>query len=818
MDDSAAAIAIGLVAALPQCVQAAKDCYHLRNCYEDAAEFITSIHDESMVVAASLSQLKSLLQTDAQPRPELHETFDQALTACRVIYACLDEEVHQLADKPDSDARHVFREAAFKDILRQVQPIQSTLNFLIHCFQMESMVELKQMVQTNSPSTEQIARECNKLRELYPQITVPPSIFSQEANPQGLLDAQSILRSASFEFDAEIANSKAYQTAMDQAAQHAERKESPAEVSQDDSVLDIPDQTRDSQGRLSETVSLNIPSLNEEENHVKQDEEPPMEHAELLDSLEQNMLPFMPPSLSSPKSVTRFPTSNRNSAEPTIVDMKEASPPAIIEAPSDSTSNIQPGPVSSVPEVEDEDEKPPPLPPRRPKPPHDAPKETTDSSNPSIREDTSSMLSTPSRLSKASTAPSESPVEDTRDSSVLGRHKTLKTMALQHSTSIDLFESLSFDNKDLIHVASLEDVEMHDTWRTLINEEKTFIGRITSFRKTFYGPVTQKWPVLQKHLETITLANSLEPIHRQFLLGPMKEQVSQTSFSTCDPAIFETWVVKVHKIYQEYAQRLPHAENAIRTTQAMDSAFAPFVRALGLGVLWSGKSWEDFLTLPLLQLNVYCEKLEKLMALAAKLGTASANNDERLLKRSLEVIQRLKLRCQTLVERSEKHEQVQNLYHRIHTLNAEFLSQLNLATPSRSVLFQGDLAIKIGGKGLWRRVQAILLDNYFFWGHVKPPKSWSHPASKKAKIGDLWLLESPIPVSNIQMTIPDTDAQSSKSTVLDELPRGTVLWHMSIGTKGMSKKMHLFGANTPQDRQLWSNQIDGAVMMQTETS
>jgi hypothetical protein len=32
-------------------------------------------------------------------RPELQHTFDQALTGCRVVYACLDKEVRDLAQK-----------------------------------------------------------------------------------------------------------------------------------------------------------------------------------------------------------------------------------------------------------------------------------------------------------------------------------------------------------------------------------------------------------------------------------------------------------------------------------------------------------------------------------------------------------------------------------------------------------------------------------------------------------------------------------------------------------------------------------------------
>ena len=110
------------MAALPPCIESAKQLYDLRSRYKDASVLITAIYSESQVVAASLSQVQNLLEHDAlRQKPELLETFDRALTGCRVVYACLEEEVRELVVKAENDdlkfrdrARFLWKEDTFK--------------------------------------------------------------------------------------------------------------------------------------------------------------------------------------------------------------------------------------------------------------------------------------------------------------------------------------------------------------------------------------------------------------------------------------------------------------------------------------------------------------------------------------------------------------------------------------------------------------------------------------------------------------------------------------------------------------------------------
>lgn len=97
-----------------------------------------------MVIAASLSQVQNLLQRDAlQNKPELHETFDQALTGCRVVYTCLEEEVRDLVAKANNNdlgfrdrTKFIWKEETFKELLQQIRGQQSALSLLIQGLQM----------------------------------------------------------------------------------------------------------------------------------------------------------------------------------------------------------------------------------------------------------------------------------------------------------------------------------------------------------------------------------------------------------------------------------------------------------------------------------------------------------------------------------------------------------------------------------------------------------------------------------------------------------------------------------------------------------
>ena len=175
-----------------------------------------------MVIAASLSQVQNLLQHDAlREKPQLLETFDRALTGCRVVYGCLEEEVRELRIKAENDelkfkdrARFLWKEDTFKELLTQIRGQQSALSLLIQGLQMESIVDIKKLVEDNSVTLDQVVKRSRTLRQSHPRLKVPESLFSQQSLDGKDVDADSIAKATEFTFDDEVVNSKAYRRAM----------------------------------------------------------------------------------------------------------------------------------------------------------------------------------------------------------------------------------------------------------------------------------------------------------------------------------------------------------------------------------------------------------------------------------------------------------------------------------------------------------------------------------------------------------------------------------------------------------------------------
>jgi hypothetical protein len=211
------------MAALPQCIGAAKKLYDLRPRFHDASLLISAIYSESMVVAASLSQVQSLLQHDALlNKPELLDTFDRALTGCRVVYGCLDDEVQDLARDSDRSALGTKQET-FRELLTQIRGQQSALSLLIQGLRMQSIPDMQKLVQDNSNKMDQVVKRSKTLRQSHPRISnVPESILRRKDQQEDVSDAESIFKSTGFTFDDEVINSKAYRRAMATYAAHAD--------------------------------------------------------------------------------------------------------------------------------------------------------------------------------------------------------------------------------------------------------------------------------------------------------------------------------------------------------------------------------------------------------------------------------------------------------------------------------------------------------------------------------------------------------------------------------------------------------------------
>ncbi|KAH3906682.1 hypothetical protein HBI56_229370 [Parastagonospora nodorum] len=811
---------IGIMAALPQAIQSAKELYDLRSRYKDASVLITAIYSESMVIAASLSQVQNLLNHDAlQSKPQLLETFDRALTGCRVVYGCLEEEVRDLVVKAEADdlkfkdrAKFLWKEDTFKELLTQIRGQQSALSLLIQGLQMESIADIRKLVEENSVTLDRVVKRSRTLRLSHPRVHVPESLFSTSHDKEDAVDAVSLAKSTEFAFDDEVVNSKAYRRAMHLYTSTLEIDQRVTSVTA--VVSDLPPAYEPPSQKMDEkqTSIIAHKSIPTEpvEREVKVEEtklELPdlLEHPESLQhetafvTAEQELLPYMPRITSTAPHLS--PLRANTSIGMTI---PTADTQARLPIRSSSEGNILMG-----------DEPAPPLPPRRPSGPRLFPKTTipelqevrTASSDDSIDASVASSV-----LSNVSCTSSRTTFDIPESSCIVSRKPLRKPLPLRHQISSDILrtvrsQSSTFESPD--SVSPLQNAKMHNVWLSIIDAEQNFVDQMLKFRKMFYDNVLRQWPQLKQHLGAIIVSEQLAALNKATLLQSMEQQVSGSGESICDSTVFEQWANQAHKLYREYCQAMPHTASSLRTTQNLDAKFDPFVNTVGLSLAWFGMGWEDYLKLPMSQLNLYIEKLESLVSIAEGLDEPAAFNETIRLKRTVAAVRWLSTMASSILSGAEGREETKNLEKLIYTMDSDIFSQLHLLDSTRRVKHQGKMAIKMKSQGSWQAVHVILLDNFLLWGKVKP--------QKKNKGDRILVLDTPIAIDDLDFTMPCEDHQFQKTTMFDDIPRGSVLYIITVKRKTGDSMPHMLGAFGFQERNIWLEHFTAATGRQNQT-
>jgi len=765
------------MSALPQCIKSAQDLYDLRTKYKDASVLISAIYSESMVIAASLSQIQNLLQHDTlQNKPQLLETFDSALTGCRVVYGCLEEEVGELATKAEHDhlkfkdrAKFLWKEDTFRELLTQIRGQQSALSLLIQGLQMESIGDIKKLVEENSVTLDQIVKRSKTLRQSHPKLKVPESLFDQSTMSGKEVDMESIMKATEFTFDDEVINSKSYRRAMAMALSTSRTdvkalNVSENEISNEDTIA--PESTHQANYQSINTVQEDLPPPQPKQNVMASTQEPeakldhlcrpttPKEHAELFDTLERDILSFMP------HIAPTVPGVNSNSLRNSLTTVSNQ-----------DASQSSPAPLRHFSQEKEVSEwvAPPPLPPRHPHEQH-VPSETHATATPQIRSVMSSdsiyALGAQESLSSASPASSYTAYSASQFSSNLSSGLVRKPVPLAHRLSynaVGVVGSVSQDFPGIDKVPRLCNHEMHNVWLSLVEAERNFVGHMVRLKRVFYDNIIKQWPVLQKHLDAILVGEQIATLNQHYLLQAMDGELAGNSNTLCNPQIFETWISKSQQLYREYCRMMPHASSSLRTTQTVDQRFTPFVNTLGLSIAYSTMSWGDYLKLPSVHLNTYIGALQKLMDAARKLHDPAAGSEIKRLSRALQAVTFLQASTSALLEEAQGREDVQSIEKRIRT-DFDTLCQLRLNDSARRVQYQGGVAMKFRSQGPWISVHAVLLDNYFFWG-----------TAKKSKGDEVLVLNTPIAVETLEATLPSNPHQVHKATILDQIPRGSAL-------------------------------------------
>ncbi|KAK5725773.1 Rho guanine nucleotide exchange factor [Elasticomyces elasticus] len=98
---------------------------------------------------------------------------------------------------------------------QQIRGQVLALNTLLQGLQMESLGDMRLLLQSQQAQLDQIHNNTASLRKQYPQSTVPDSIFDNKRSANSIYGApDSVLGAEDFAFDDDIVNSKAYRRAM----------------------------------------------------------------------------------------------------------------------------------------------------------------------------------------------------------------------------------------------------------------------------------------------------------------------------------------------------------------------------------------------------------------------------------------------------------------------------------------------------------------------------------------------------------------------------------------------------------------------------
>jgi hypothetical protein len=702
-------------------------------------------------------------------------------------------------------------------LLAQIRGQQSALSLLIQGLQMESIADIRKLVEQNSVTLDQVVKRSRTLRQSHPRVLVPESLFNQSlsnqrTNIEDAADAESIAKSVEFTFDDEVINSRAYRRAMALYTSNTAVKERQAldpEVEQDEPPAYEASQNVDNDEKRSDIAQDTLDKVHSSEAlDQRKPGEPrpgPIESAfvdelrDAFDSIEKDYLPYMPRITATAPYLT--PLRANTSIESTLqVGMPQHRAPLRSHSEGDLLVTSQDAP---------------PLPPRRPSGPQPRSEISLSGAgkaSPVSSNDSTYSSTAPTTLSKVPTLSSH-PSHEPMDSTIIMARKPIrKPLPLSHQVSHDVLGILrKISTTPLANSeSSLRNAEMHSIWLSLIDSEHQFIERMSRFRKMFYDNVVKSWPLLEDHIEAIVIGERLSTINNDLLLQVMESQVLDNDDATCDPSIFEEYASKAHKTYREYCQRMPHAFSSLRTTQTRDPRFNPFVNTLGLSIFWFGKGWEDYMKLPLSHLEVYFETLQKLISVAELSTDFTADREVARLRRAGEVVQWLKTTTSGLFEDAQSREDVQNLQKRIHTLDSNIFSQLHLLDSDRRIRHQGNMAIKMKGQGPWQAVHVMLLDNFLLWGKVKPQKT--------TKGDKVMVLDAPIAVDRLEVASSCEQHQFQKATMFDDIPRGSVVYIISVKNRDVDSKPHMLGAFGYQEQKEWLKQLTSATTVPEEVN
>ncbi|KAF2105454.1 hypothetical protein BDV96DRAFT_655600 [Lophiotrema nucula] len=178
------------------CITAGKFFVEIRAAWKRAPITLDSLGTELKTIAASLSQVQSILLRDYgstddifNDKPEVRDVFDETLTACMVIVSCLEGIVNKIkrgilgAERNTwkSQFRTVWNENEIRELRTQIHNQQTAITLLLSLLQTDSVTSIHQSILRNETLLQQIAADTRRLRRIH-SVDVAESIFDDASS------------------------------------------------------------------------------------------------------------------------------------------------------------------------------------------------------------------------------------------------------------------------------------------------------------------------------------------------------------------------------------------------------------------------------------------------------------------------------------------------------------------------------------------------------------------------------------------------------------------------------------------------------------
>ncbi|KAH7050132.1 hypothetical protein B0J12DRAFT_600185 [Macrophomina phaseolina] len=333
--------------------------------------------------------------------------------------------------------------------------------------------------------------------------------------------------------------------------------------------------------------------------------------------------------------------------------------------------------------------------------------------------------------------------------------------------------------------------ELDTLVQQLCMSENSYLNKLNILRTFIEEPIRRRWPDYWTHFTALHQLDTIRSSSTTHLLDGLKFPARTTPTHLLHS--FGAWQASASPAYTTYFQQHPHTASAMRARCETDAAFAKFVDTFS-----STHSLDDLLRQPLRRFAFYHQTWARVVASAPTTPGIQRFADE---------LDALKVQSDDALRANLHGADLQELQRRIGALQPAYAHALELGAERRQLVRHEAVACRANGKGPWKPVRAVLLDNYLFFGRWERGARMAAKGGSEGQGGGGGCVYQPVPVKDIQCSISGAPWKPSKASVLDEVPRGSELYPFFVQTEEV---VHLLAAFTENERRKWLTAISTA--------